>query len=60
MKEYFMHPVFDLTVRNRYIRIWWTEFKKMKRLRKHSEMRFAYNKWSELINRKWGYSPKGV
>lgn len=76
MKEYFMRPVFDLTVRNRFIRFWWNEYKRRKRMLKkvpdfttieyvygevrYSDVLYAYERWSELINRKWGYSPKGV
>lgn len=76
MKEYFMHPVFDLTVRNRFIRFWWNEYKRRKKALKkvpdfttieyvygevrYSDVLYAYARWSELINKKWRYSPKGV
>lgn len=70
--EYCMHPVYDVTVRNRIIRAWWIEYKLQKKILKETPyyplveldgqryaVHFAYCKWSAWINRKWGYCPKG-
>jgi hypothetical protein len=27
---------------------------------RYSDVQYAYERWSELINKKWRYSPKGV